>query len=619
MILLDSPMLEATVASLGWTLLHFLWQGAIIGVLFGLALAAASGSSARMRYRIALSAMLLLAICPVVTFLWLLPQAPAPADLAASVVLPTVAPVAGAVLDAAPATIDWRAMVDPWVPWTVLAWALGVVIYTSRLLLEWRDIRKLSRVDVEPLPEEWQARVARLTRRVGVHRAVMVLQSAHVHVPLVVGFFKPLILVPVSAFTGLTPWQLELILMHELAHVRRHDYLVNLLQVVVETLLFYHPVVRWVSRVAREEREHCCDDLVVARSGDALSYARALAELATAQSLGLQTSVGSDGGKLLSRIKRIVAAREPSRVSTHWSVGTMLAVVALTVSGMLQPAVEPKPAEEPEAVSLASIVPPAPAIDTRPSLDALRDLVQTIPTLPEPRDDSASRRNSAEAAQVLSAITEAVPRSAGSVEDPAEGVAKAAARVQADSAPVSGSAPALPQLQTQVAAPGPVAPQPATPQPITTTAVNIPTPPAASSPVPVPRNEPASGSAVAPEQKSERTSPARRIAFRAPEFPQDARLEGIEGWVRFTYTIGRDGNVSDVHIIDSQPRYVFEQAVKRAVRQWRFEPILQDGVPVERDVTQTIEFALGKANNDDDEPCVPGTGTRLCRKKESLD
>jgi bla regulator protein BlaR1 len=611
MIVLDSPMLEAIVASLGWTLLHFLWQGAVIGVFFGLALAAAGRSSARMRYRIALSAMLLLAICPVATFLWLLPQAPPPVELAAAI----VAPAAEAVLDTAPASLDWRAVIDPWVPWTVLAWALGVVIYTGRLLLEWRDIRKLSRVDVELLPEEWQVRVARLTRRLGVSRAVMVLQSAHVHVPLVIGFFKPLILVPVTAFTGLTPWQLELILMHELAHIRRHDYLVNLLQVVVETLLFYHPVVRWVSRVAREEREHCCDDLVVARSGDALSYARALAELATAQSLGLQTSVGSDGGKLLTRIKRIVAAREPSRVSTHWSVGTMLAVVAVTVSGMLQPTVDAGPGYEPEEVSLAAIVPPAPAIDARPSFDALREVVQTIPTLPAAAEgESETKRNSAEAARVLSAMAEAVPRSAGSVQDPEAGVAKAVAQVQADSAPVYGSAPVMPEVQAQV-----VAPQPVVPEPVTTAAVSIPTSPARTpAPSTVPDNQSASGSASAPEQESERSGPAaRRIAFRAPEFPQDARLEGIEGWVRFTYTIGRKGNVSDVRILDAYPRYVFEQAVKRAVRQWRFEPVLQDGVPVERDVTQTIEFALGKATDDEQSPCVPGTGTRLCRKKEA--
>jgi len=609
MIVLDSPMLEAIVASLGWTLLHFLWQGAVIGVFFGLALAAAGGSSARLRYRISLSAMLLLAICPIVTFLWLLPQAPAAAELAATI----VAPAAEAVLDTATAggTVDWRAVIDPWVPWTVLVWALGVVIYTGRLLLEWRDIRRLSRLDVEPLSEEWQRRVVRLTHRLGVHRAVRVLQSTRVHVPLVVGFFKPLILVPVTAFTGLTPWQLELILMHELAHIRRHDYLVNLLQVVVETLLFYHPVVRWVSRVAREEREHCCDDLVVARSGDALSYARALAELATAQSLGLQTSVGSDGGKLLSRIKRIVAAREPSRVSTHWSVGTMLAVVAVTVSGLLQPGVDAGPSDEPEDVSGASVLPAAaPEVDARPSFDPLRELVQTIPTLPA---ESDANRNSAEAAEVLSAMTEAVSRSAGSVEDPVKGIEQAVTQVQADSEPVSGSAPVMPEAQKQV-----TAPQPVVPEPVTTAAVNIPTATAPTAPIATPRNEPASGSAIAPEQHSERNGPAaRRIAFRAPEFPQDARLDGIEGWVRFTYTIGRDGNVSDVRVLDAQPRYVFEQAVKRAVRQWRFEPIFQDGVPVERDVTQTIEFALGKATDDEEARCVPGTGTRLCHKKES--
>lgn len=288
----------------------------------------------------------------------------------------------------------------------------------------------------------------------------------------------------------------------------------------------------------------------------------------------------------------------------------MLAVVAVTVSGMLQPAVDTSSSDEPADVSAARIVPPAPAIDARPSFDALRELVQTIPALPAAESQGAAERDSAEAAEVLSAITEAVPRSAGGVQDPVEGIEKAAAQVQADSEPATGSAPVMPEAPAQAPAP-----QAVVPEPVTTAAANIPSAPTAIS---APRNEPRAGSAVAPEPQSDRSGPAaRRIAFRAPEFPQDARLEGIEGWVRFTYTIGRNGYVSDVRIVDAQPRYVFEQAVKRAVRQWRFEPVLQDGVPVERDVTQTIEFALGKANNDEETRCEPGTGTRLCRKKEA--
>ena len=100
-----------------------------------------------------------------------------------------------------------------------------------------------------------------------------------VDVPTVVGWLRPAVILPVAALANLSPAQVEAVLAHELAHIRRHDYLVNLFQTLAETLLFYHPAVWWLSARIRTEREHCCDDVAVAVSGDAVGYARALAEL----------------------------------------------------------------------------------------------------------------------------------------------------------------------------------------------------------------------------------------------------------------------------------------------------------------------------------------------------
>jgi beta-lactamase regulating signal transducer with metallopeptidase domain len=120
---------------------------------------------------------------------------------------------------------------------------------------------------------------------------------------------RPVILLPASALTGLSPQQLEAIIAHELAHIRRHDYLINLLQTVVETLLFYHPAVWWVSRRIRQEREHCCDDLAVAVCGDALTYARALLEMEQLRAAGPQLAMAANGGSLMNRIQRLVGAQ----------------------------------------------------------------------------------------------------------------------------------------------------------------------------------------------------------------------------------------------------------------------------------------------------------------------
>jgi TonB family protein len=627
MIELDLPALEGLVATLGWTLLHFLWQGAVVGVLFGVSLAAAGNASAQTRYRLAFFFLLLLASLPAATFFWLSPSYVAGAGTAE--IIAESAPLL-TVSIAAP-VLDWQTFVHPWLPWAVLVWAVGVTLMTGRLLLEWRNVRLLTRLEVSPLTPAWQQRVQRLIGSLGVRTAVRAVQSARVHVPMVVGWLRPVILVPVSAMSGLTTWQLELILMHELAHVRRYDHLVNLLQVVIETLLFYHPVVRWVSRVMREEREHCCDDLVVARSGDALAYARALTELAGVQSLSLQTSVASDGGQLLARIRRLVGVRRPPRVAAHWSIGVMLATVAVSVSGLLQPlgvnsrevedtAAAPTAAPEEHLIEASGLGFSQPRVDIpEPTIPV------SIATLAV---ESRARESSAP-------VTGHIPVQSGNTpiataaETPSAGDAKPSA-APADSP--AGAAPAV--AEAQPAGNGSEATPPSESLLVTAPAA------AAGSVVDRARmaavdrvaqengvklvwlNPPvlqdATGAAPrmpSPDMSNLPTDPqARAIAIlqAQPEFPDRARLDSIEGWVTVSYVIGRDGRVSDVAIVAAQPRNVFEGAVRKAVRSWRFEPVRVDGRPVEQKKTQTIRFSLSDVQPTD-AMCLASTGSRICR------
>jgi TonB family protein len=627
MIELDLPALEGLVATLGWTLLHFLWQGAVVGVLFGVSLAAAGNASAQTRYRLAFFFLLLLATLPVATFFWLSPSYVAGAGTAE--IIAESAPLL-TVSIAAP-VLDWQTFVHPWLPWAVLVWAVGVTLMTGRLLLEWRNVRLLTRLEVSPLTPAWQQRVQRLIGSLGVRTAVRAVQSARVHVPMVVGWLLPVILVPVSAMSGLTTWQLELILMHELAHVRRYDHLVNLLQVVIETLLFYHPVVRWVSRVMREEREHCCDDLVVARSGDALAYARALTELAGVQSLSLQTSVASDGGQLLARIRRLVGVRRPPRVAAHWSIGVMLATVAVSVSGLLQPlgvnsrevedtAATPAAAPEEHLIEASGLGFSQPRVDIpEPTIPVS---VATLAVESRARESSAP-------------VTGRIPAQSGNTpiataaETPSPGDAKPSA------APADAPAGAAPSVaEAQPAGNGSEATPP--------TESLLVTAPAAAAGSVVDRARMAAVDRVAqengvklvwlnppvlqdatgaaprmpsPDMSNLPTDPqARAIAIlqAQPEFPDRARLDSIEGWVTVSYVIGRDGRVSDVAIVAAQPRNVFEGAVRKAVRSWRFEPVRVDGRPVEQKKTQTIRFSLSDVQPTD-AMCLASTGSRICR------
>ena len=190
--------------------------------------------------------------------------------------------------------------------------------------------------------------------------AFAVLESARVTVPTLVGWLRPVVLVPAAALSGLTTYQLQAVLAHELAHIRRHDYLVNLLQSVVETLLFYHPAVWWVSSEVRAEREHCCDDLAVEVCGDRLVYVSALAELTSIERRAF--ALAATDGSLVSRVRRILgrSTQTPRELPPSWGILVLLALVG-TGAGTYEMSAD---ATEVEQVAQAAAAPEARAIDS---------------------------------------------------------------------------------------------------------------------------------------------------------------------------------------------------------------------------------------------------------------
>ncbi|MGH9763218.1 MAG: M56 family metallopeptidase, partial [Blastocatellia bacterium] len=217
-------------------------------------------------------------------------------------------------------------------PWLVGIWFLGVLLLSSRFAAGLSVARRLKRTGTEAAPALWQTKLVELKLRLGVSRPVRLYKSLLVDVPTVVGWLRPVILLPASALTGLGPEQLEALLAHELAHIRRYDYLVNIIQTAVETLLFYHPAVWWISGQVRAERENCCDDLAVSACGDVLTYARALAELESMRTRRPQFAMAADGGSLLSRIERLVGkAGSPKRHQVGPSLAVLAAIAALMI------------------------------------------------------------------------------------------------------------------------------------------------------------------------------------------------------------------------------------------------------------------------------------------------
>src|SRR6266849_5908110 len=262
---------------LGWTLLHFLWQGAGLAALF--AVANAVCRSAPARYALAVSALVLMMVSPVITFTWLRTQMNPAVQTGAE----------GASTWAGTSTQNATALSGSHVPaaasrteqpmamlWLVEVWFLGVLLLSLRTAGGLFLIERMRRKEIKPVGGNLYERCLALQRRMGLDRAIQYCECHRLDAPAVLGWFRPVVLLPVRALTGLTGEQIEAVIAHELAHIRRLDCFVNLFQIAAETLLFYHPAVWWVSQRIRAERENCCDDEAIFICGDALNYARAL-------------------------------------------------------------------------------------------------------------------------------------------------------------------------------------------------------------------------------------------------------------------------------------------------------------------------------------------------------
>jgi GWxTD domain-containing protein len=326
---------QMPVQRLGWTLLHFLWQGTAIALVYAIVRGLLARSlAAQARYVMACAAFTGMAVAPVVTYLLI---------SGGNVVAGQFA--------------SWTISASMWqqlLPGVVAVWMAGVLAFSIRLFGGWRFIARL-RSTGHPAPVEWQQCLDRIAERVGATRSVRLLVSSLVNVPTVIGWLRPVILVPIECLAGLPAGHITALLGHEVAHIRRHDYLASILQSIVEAMLFYHPAVWWISDQIRSERELCCDDLAVAACGDVLIYARALAELETRRPSRSAPVLAANGGSLVNRIRRLV---EPTNAMVNnlpgpgaawammllWFAGTgMAATHAVQVPPPLRPVIQPEP------------------------------------------------------------------------------------------------------------------------------------------------------------------------------------------------------------------------------------------------------------------------------------
>src|SRR5688572_8909507 len=292
--------------TLAWSLLHFLWQGAAIAALAAAVMFVFRTPAAR--YLAGVTSIALMFVSFGATFGSLYSAASDPVVTGAA----TPAYVAAAPAAEVSSPLGYSpgpAASSDELAWLAQLWLAGVCLLALRIAFGLLFLERLRRRNLSALPEAFVLRCRILQHRLGISRVVRYCECRLVSVPAVIGLFRPIVLLPMRALTGLTPEQLEAVIAHELGHIKRFDVAVNFVQVVAETLFFFHPAVWWLNKRIRADREDCCDDMAIAACGERAGYARALATMEGWRDVP-DFALAATGSSVAARVARLLGVSD---------------------------------------------------------------------------------------------------------------------------------------------------------------------------------------------------------------------------------------------------------------------------------------------------------------------
>ena len=433
--------------TLAWSLLHFMWQGAAIAaVAASLMLVLRKPAT---RYLVGLGALALMLVSFGVTFS-LISESATPAVEFTAVGAPAAA--SASTLSAPALLVDELTMEgqaatlqDADFLWISRAWLVGVFVFALRIAFGLLVLEHLRRRNLVALSPALVARFEALQQRLGIRRAIRYCECRLLSVPAVIGFFRPIVLLPMRALTGLSPEQLEAVIAHELGHIQRFDVAVNFFQVIAETLFFFHPAVWWLNKRIRADREDCCDDVAIAACGGTVGYARALATMESWRDAP-SFAMAATGSPVAARVARLLGmknhhagARTAGMVTASLVLATALIAGAVSI-GVANPALaqavgsppEPSVAPEPK-VSSAPNVSPEPGVAPEPGVS----LEPAISQVKAPQPVAAPRAPAAMPAKPAPAAKPALVAKPAAPAKPARAPLPAPAAVPAPAAPVA--------------------------------------------------------------------------------------------------------------------------------------------------------------------------------------
>lgn len=630
----ETIVAHSLLTSLTFTLLHFLWQGTVIAVVLKSLLLLIPHHRPQLRYLASCGALLTSIIIACLTFV-ILYQPSSDGQNAQQ-----LASVINAIPDniVSPVEQTYQAYAE-FLPWLSVMWMVSICFLSLRLIVDFFRVSNLSNTDYLQ-PEPWlQQRFDNLVAQISLTAKPVLRISLKATVPMAVGWMKPVVLLPASMVTGLSNDQLEMLLLHELAHVKRFDYLVNILQTLVEIVLFFHPCVKWISKQIRIEREHCSDDVAIHHCGNPIAYAHTLTDTAVICRHNIPTmAMAASGGDLKQRVVRIVNHHcSAAKSSSSFYAG---AFVVFTIAFTAVKQLMSLPVIEVTTASIQFLNPPI----TETTLDKAELLSQKILHISNGMSGEISKITTTE--EVAPKPKEIQHNIAATNVEPIAQLAKQkhVQQAQVNEAQIASTLDNLSQLtraqENPVVLPEVSVEKPKDKQRLTTAAktnnssenninkqaIKVELETIEATPemdVAIDKTilnfnqniidstnkleamsnkkqwfelasaaELASSMSITEEVDSPKHKAAKIIKSYQPKYPEMAKRRGLETDIRVSFTVNELGEVTNLDFQSANNINYFKRSVRAAMKKWRFKPAVKNGKPVKSTVTKIFSFSL---------------------------
>lgn len=334
MIPINELISERLINALGWTIIHSLWQISFIALGYYLLTSFFNKERSQSRYNLGILSLIALLGTTGITF-WRVYSSYIPNSLA-----PNIVQLKDGMAQQAGSSSSLISVIQGFIsqhmPFIVGLWFLGVMILVFQFIKDYVYNLRISNYPSRKIPEKWEKRLSNLCRKMNLNKIVKIKETVRIHTPMTIGHLKPIIFFPVGLLAGIPVDQVEAIIAHELAHIIRRDYLINILQNFIDIFFFYHPGVRWISARIRAERENCCDDIAVDVVGDSIKFAKALASIQVWNVKQPVLAMNANGrrDKLFHRIRRVTKMKQKGTRSSEGLVGACVLGLFLVIAGI---------------------------------------------------------------------------------------------------------------------------------------------------------------------------------------------------------------------------------------------------------------------------------------------